>query len=113
LTRYKKGYQVELFCKKQMQLMGATVIRSAGSKGLADLVGIYPENREIWLVQVKQAHAPKDLDILREKFKELGKLAGTYTCRCFVFIKVKNKYGFVEVSKPQENNDLFYVGGSD
>jgi len=105
VSRYRKGYQVEHFCKRRLQEMGAYVIRSAGSKGLADLVGIFPENGEIWLVQVKQAHAPKNLDTLKKRFEELGKLAGTYTCRSFIFIKVENKYRFVEVSQPSKIED--------
>ena len=113
MSSYKKGYRVELLCKQQLLQKGAYVIRSAASKGLADLIAIYPEKGEIWLIQVKKMNAPKNIETLKKKFEELGKLAGNYKCRSFVFLKIKGKYDFVEVSEPQECEEKYVVGTTD
>ena len=53
-SRYEKGRRDEWRARKDMVKMGYVVIRSAGSKGPFDLIGIGPTN--ILLVQVKSAN---------------------------------------------------------
>lgn len=93
--QYRHGYEVESRCRELLRERGAVVVRSAGSKGLADLVAIFPEKKEIWLVQVKKAEAPRDLSKLKEKFRGLASLSGTYTCKPVLFMKVGGKYSFI------------------
>jgi len=96
---YRKGYLVELKCKQRLKELGAThVIRSSRSLTPADLVAIFDDHREIWLVQVKVGReAPEDVEKLRKKFEELAKLKGTFKVKTFVFMKKKGKYMFIEV----------------
>ena len=51
MTNYDKGADAERECKRLLEMLGYTVIRSAGSKGMWDIVGIYPSH--IRLIQVK------------------------------------------------------------
>ena len=51
MSRYAAGRRLEYIARDEMQTRGYTVIRSAGSKGPVDLVGIGP--RDVLLIQVK------------------------------------------------------------
>ena len=46
MSKYAKGYKVEHSCREKLREVGAIVVRSAASKGPADLVAIFPEKRE-------------------------------------------------------------------
>lgn len=94
---YKRGYAVERFCAEKLRQMGFDVYRSAGSHGLADLIAINRNTKEVWLVQVKKENAPKDLNKLRERFSGLRQLDGQYNLKTFTFIKVKGKYDFIKL----------------
>lgn len=94
---YRYGYLVEHRCRELLRKMGATVFRSAASKGAADLIAIFPEQHEIWLVQVKKAEAPKKPETLQRRFKDLKALAGNYTVKAILFAKKGGRYKFIEV----------------
>jgi len=98
-SAYRKGYIVELRCKELLKDFGAThVIRSSRSLTPADLVAIFGDRREIWLVQVKAGReAPEDVSKLRKEFEDLARLKGTFEVKTFVFMKKKGKYTFIEV----------------
>lgn len=98
-SSYRKGYVIELRCKEILKSFGAThVIRSSRSLTPADLVAIFSDQREIWLVQVKAGReAPDDVDKLRREFKNLAELKGTFRVKTFVFMKKKGKYTFIEI----------------
>jgi len=64
------------------------VIRSAGSKGPADLIAIFLESREVWFIQVK---GPNDM-ASKDELTELAKLAGHFKARSFVIFKRKKRY---------------------
>ena len=49
---YRKGANFERRVRKKLERMGAFVVRSAGSKGVFDLIAIFP-NGVIWGVQCK------------------------------------------------------------
>lgn len=97
MSAYKRGYAVERYCAEKLRQMGFYVYRSAGSRGLADIIAINPKDNEIWLIQVKKEDAPRDLDKLRERFSGLKNLDGQYSLKSFIFIKVKNRYDFVKL----------------
>jgi Holliday junction resolvase len=96
-TPYRKGYQVEHFCREKLREMGALVIRSSRSLGPADIIAIMPNRGEIWLIQVKQMDAPKNQEKLAEMFKDLKKLEGTYKVKPKAFMRVKGKYQFIDI----------------
>ena len=97
MSAYKRGYAVERYCAEKLRQMGFDVYRSAGSRGLADIIAINREHKEAWLIQVKKERAPRDLDKLRERFLGLKELDGQYTLKSFIFIKVNNRYDFVKL----------------
>jgi len=97
-SSYKKGYHVEHFCREVLQkIFNALVVRSARSLGPADIVAILPGSREIWLVQVKQAEAPRDTEKLKKLFKDLKALEGEYTVKAKAFMKVGGRYRFIDL----------------
>lgn len=57
--KYQKGAKEENKLKKYLEKKGYYVMRSAGSKGPADLIAIDPETRKIRVIQVKKQ---KDLN---------------------------------------------------
>ena len=76
---YRRGRRLEYRVRDDLKRMGAElVVRSAGSRGPCDLVAIFPDRGEIWLVQVKSTRrAERELEILK-------KLEGTYRVRAVV-----------------------------
>jgi len=98
-TSYYKGYVVEWECKQRLKSLGAThVIRSSRSRTPVDLVAIFPENGEIWLVQVKGMWTiPKNVEKLREKFRSLAELKGNYKVRSILFAKKGRRYIFIDL----------------
>ena len=62
MSNYDKGARQENQLKKIKEAEGAYVIRSAGSKGLFDLVVIYPKHTQ--LIQVKTYGQKVDLEPL-------------------------------------------------
>jgi Holliday junction resolvase len=96
-TSYGKGYRVEREARGKLRQLGAVVFRSAGSHGIADLVALNPQLREVWLVQVKKAEAPKRESTLKRRFKALKELEGTYRVKACVYMKREGKYRFIEI----------------
>lgn len=88
---------VEYRCKELLENMGGVVFRSAGSHGVADLIAVFPEKREIWLVQVKKGEMPKQRETLLRRFESLTVLCGVYTCKPMLYAKQKGRYCFVRV----------------
>jgi len=99
MSQYKAGYLVELKAKDELLKLGAAiVVRSARSLTPADLIAIFPDRKEIWLVQCKaKQQAPKNKKTLQRRFKELKALEGTYTCKAVAYMKQGKKYAFIEV----------------
>lgn len=54
-TRYARGRQFEYRVKRYYENKGWFVIRSAGSKGIADIVAISPDAIQIHFIQCKRA----------------------------------------------------------
>jgi len=98
-TTYYRGYMVEWECKQRLKNLGAThVIRSSRSLTPVDLVAFLPENQEIWLIQVKAGkNLPKNLEKLREKFKDLIELKGNYRVKPILFAKKNGRYRFINL----------------
>jgi len=98
LTKYRSGYLVELKAKDELLKQGAKiVVRSSRSLSPADLIAIFPIQKEIWLIQCKKEEAPKNPETLQNRFKELKALTGTYTCKAYAYMKKQGKYHFIEV----------------
>lgn len=72
------------------------VIRSAGSKSPADLIGIFPARREIWVVQVK-AQDVHELGNLKRKLQGLISLEGEYKVKPVLFAKKAGRYQFISL----------------
>lgn len=98
MSAYKKGRRVEHYIKSLLKELGAVyIIRSAGSRGLADLVAIFPLKKEIWLIQVKGGKNTPSLSFLREKYKGLRELEGVYILRSKIAVKKGNRYIIVDI----------------
>jgi len=96
-SKYRYGYLVEHRCRELLRQKGAIVTRSAGSKGIFDLVAIFPEIGEIWLVQCKKKEIRASQKTINRKFSKLAELRGTFFVRTFLFAKQEGKYKFIEV----------------
>jgi len=98
---YRYGYLVEHECRRRLRekLAAKYVIRSSRSLGPADLIAVFPEKREIWLIQVKKAEAPEGAKALRRMFKELISLSGKYRVIPYAFMKVKGRYTFINLEE--------------
>lgn len=76
-------------------MKGATlVMRSARSRGPADLIAVFPGRQEIWLVQVKAEDVRSARD-LAERFKDLKSLEGDYRLMPVLFAKLRGQYQFL------------------
>jgi len=96
---YRYGYLVETRCRELLRKGGALVIRSSRSIGPADIVAIWPDKKEVWLVQVKKMDVPDDVKKLRREFKDLVSLAGTYKVKPYLFAKKGGRYTFIPLSE--------------
>lgn len=88
---YGKGRRAEYYVRDKLEKMGATlVIRSAGSHSPADLIAIFPEKKEIWLVQVK-AHSKRS-SIFQDnlEYAEYKTLEGIYQLKFGFYHKTSN-----------------------
>lgn len=62
MSNYTKGARLERCVRKELEAQGYIVIRSAGSKGVVDLVAF--DARLIRLIQVKAHGAARPADLL-------------------------------------------------
>ena len=58
MTNYAKGADAERECKRLLEMLGYDVIRSAGSKGMWDIVSVYPTHVRLIQVKVEGAMTP-------------------------------------------------------
>jgi hypothetical protein len=98
-TSYKKGYFIELKARDMLLELGAThVVRSSRSLTPVDLIAIFKDRKEIWLIQSKGLReAPKNLDKLRNEFKTLVDLAGDYHVTPYVYMKRNGRYTLIKI----------------
>ena len=90
-TPYAIGRRSEYYVRQMLRKMGATiVIRSAGSHSQADLIAIFPDKGEIWLVQVKQSKRGTTIMEHNLEFEELKTLEGNYKVRTGFFYHGKD-----------------------
>jgi len=99
MSSYRRGYIVELRAKDLLKKLGAKiVVRSSRSRTPIDLIAIFPDRKEIWLVQCKaKREAPKNLNKLRKEFHDLTELGGTYTVHPVIYMKKEGRYRFMEL----------------
>jgi len=97
-SRYRAGYFIELRARDELRQKGALVVRSSRSLTPADLVALFPDQNEIWLVQCKaKKQAPKRRTTLQRRFADLKKLEGTYQVKAYAYMKKGKTYEFIEV----------------
>ena len=93
---YAKGRRIEYRCKDILKKMGVSLVfRSAGSKGPADLIAIFPLRKEIWLIQVKGYSVSKKR--LSREYGILKELEGEYVVKAKAFVKRGNRYVFEDL----------------
>jgi len=98
-SAYRAGYVVELQARDKLMLMDAeVVVRSGRSRTPVDLIALFPDQKQMWLVQCKaKQEAPKDPSQLRAQFKELAELGGEYKVIPYAYMKKDGKYQFLKV----------------
>jgi len=90
---YKKGYLVEVRLRKLLEQMGVGLVaRSAGSRGLADLIAIFPIKKEVWLIQVKAWKRPPSKARLSREYGALRDLEGVYHVKAYAYVKRDGRY---------------------
>ena len=95
-SSYRSGYLVELKARDELRKMGAKiVVRSSRSLTPVDLIAIFPDKRQIWLVQCKSKREfPEDEKRLLDEFSELVELGGNYEVIPVLYMKKGRKYDF-------------------
>jgi len=72
--------------------------RSGRSRTPVDLIALFPDQKQMWLVQCKaKQEAPKDPSQLRAQFKELAELGGEYKVIPYAYMKKDGKYRFLRL----------------
>jgi len=90
MRNYEKGRRLEYVLKEQLERQGCFVVRSAGSRGPADLVAI--KGGKATLIQVqKRSHLPKEKE---NALKLAAKKAG---CDAYLAYRVQRKWVFRRV----------------
>jgi len=98
VTNYQRGYKVELSAKKRLEKDPMViVIRSSRSLTLADLIAIFPDKAEIWLIQCKKEQIPNNPIKYFNRFREFKSLDGTYTLKTFLYAKKNGRYQFIKL----------------
>lgn len=93
-TRYTRGRSAEYYVRNKLEKLGAAlVIRSAGSHSPADLISIFPDRGEIWLVQVKQSKRGVSIFKTNLEYAEYKTLEGAYKLRFGIFYRTKKGWG--------------------
>jgi len=92
VQRYRKGYRFEIRVKEDLEEKGYFVIRSAGSKGVFDLIAIAPNGKEILGIQCKAGGK-----IPSEEKQEIIKVAEKYNIKPCLALKKDRKYEIIEV----------------
>lgn len=90
-------YFLELRAKDIIDERGGIAIRSTRSRSPIDIIGIFPEKGEIWLIQCKMTELPRKEETLKRRFKELADLKGKYKIRVFLYGKQHGRYGMIEL----------------
>lgn len=96
VNRYVRGRRAEQYVKDLLRSMGADlVVRSAGSRGPVDLVAFFPDEGEVWLVQVKAGSRGLGREE-RERLEDLAaRLQGLYFIRVCAAVKRRGRYEFI------------------
>lgn len=65
MTNYQRGYRLELLAKRELIARGYYVVRSAGSHGACDLIGLNKESILLIQVGTEGAKDEQDFELLR------------------------------------------------
>lgn len=92
-TPYAKGRSAEQYIRAKLRKAGAKlVVRSGRSLTGADLIAVFPERREIFLIQVKAAKRGVSLKTMEKEYSDLLDLEGTYDLRARIFHKKEGRW---------------------
>lgn len=93
---YVAGRKFEYETKKYHELLGYTVLRTAGSHGLFDLIAL-GKNKPVLLIQCKKVRTVKQADKLLSKWRKHPPLGGEYPVHQHLAVKVKGQPGYMGV----------------
>lgn len=90
LSMYKIGRRAEHYVIGKLKKLGAAlIIRSSRSLTPADLVAVFPKQRQIWFVQVKTSRRGTSLYLMPAYYPELKAIEGIYVVKGGFFVKEK------------------------
>ncbi len=90
-TAYRKGRRAEYLLKKELEEAGWFVVRSAGSRGVVDLVAL--KDDQVLLIQVQMGSY-----ISYEKRQQLKELASRVKGKVVVAVYLCRQWKFMEVN---------------
>jgi len=88
---YRKGANFERKVRDKLKDMGAFVVRSAGSKGVFDLIAIFEDGR-VWGVQCKMSFR-----ISNEEIRKMVEIGEKYPIEPMLATKLDRKIVFIDV----------------
>jgi len=98
-TKYQKGTKFEYLVKAKMEQKGYFVIRSAGSKGVFDLIAFSPKNWDER--RLKNNCIYPDYHILAIQCKSVGKISKEQIDE---IVKTAKTYGLIPMLATKLNN---------
>ena len=85
MTKYEKGAAAEREAKKLLEMIGYYMVRSAGSKGIFDLVGLMPTHGR--MIQVKSS----DEAMTKEEREAIELYEAPPYCTKEIWTRIPNK----------------------
>lgn len=103
MTTYSQGRRIEYLARDYLKQLGADlIVRSAGSKGLVDLVAFFVGSRTIMLVQVKKIRENANVKTLLKRYRSLDYLKGEYSVISRLFVKDKEGIKLIEIGEDEK-----------
>jgi len=96
MTNYKSGYNIERKAIEELRNSGYYTVRSGGSKGIWDIVGIGPEN--FILIQAKKMKVKKGsfIGVTKEEIDVLRKFKVPHNCKKYIWLW-RNREGWDKI----------------
>lgn len=95
---YLKGRRIEYKVRDKLKKLGAEyVIRSAGSKGIVDLIAFFPTMKKVWLIQVKSSKKKISEKSLSKKYARMHDLEGYYHVFPMIALKQNKELKFIPI----------------
>lgn len=95
---YIKGRAAEYRIIKILKDFGYShIVRSAGSKGIIDLIAINPKAKKILAIQVKKSNHKLNINNLKNKYGNMKELKNNYELIPMLALIHKRKLKFIEL----------------